>query len=341
MAARPHASAGCFVNLASPRCRIRRRRDGLLLFRHVFNVLKFFWPQPGSFLSTGNIERMLCSVLRQENAEWTHGRDTAAVAEFLAAARSHGVVPLLDSAFGRVTALAAWPAALRAQCHRAALAHAGYELAHGAEIERVIAELVRAGAQPLLLKGTGLAYAIYPSPVLRPRSDTDLLIDRESRDGAIRALQTLGYRRVGGPAGEFVGYQMQLQRRDAHDLAHNIDLHWRISDTQSFAWLFSIAELTAAAKPVPALCSGASRLGNVHALLHCLLHRAATNFHSPGLGDRLLWSYDIHLLVNAMTDAELDTFRDVVKATGMGAIAVDGLRRCDERFPAIRPVGSD
>ncbi len=60
----------------------------------------------------------------------------------------------------------------------------------------------------------------------------------------------------------------------ARGIAHNIDLHWRISDQQSFAWLFSFAELAAAAVPVPALNRHALRLGNAHALLLCLLHRA-------------------------------------------------------------------
>jgi len=288
-------------------------------------------------VAIGNSEQLLCAVLRHENAEWTGSDDPAAFAEFLDAGRFHGVIPLLDAAFRSVPDLAAWPVELRSQCHSAALAHAGYELAHGAEIERVLSELAHADVPPQLLKGTGLAYGIYPSPVLRPRADTDLLIARDVRDRAIRTLQTLGYLRVGGPAGEFVGYQMQFQRRDSHGLVHNLDLHWRISDAQSFAWLISHTELTQAATAVPALGRFALRLGNVHALLLSLLHRAGTNlFQSPGLGDRLIWLYDTRLLVQAMTEDELDAFRNVVETARVGAIALEGLGHCDERFPAPR-----
>ena len=288
-------------------------------------------------MAIGETERLICSVIRRETTPWNGSGDATAIDAFLEAGRYQGVLPLLDTEFSSGKDFATWPDEILTASHQAALAQTGYELAHGGEIERVLAALSRAAITPLLLKGTGLAYALYASPVLRPRSDSDLLVAPEMRENAWRALQKLGYRRVGGPAGKFVGYQMQLQCRDARNLVHNIDLHWRISDAQSFAWLFSFADLAAAAVPVPALDPGASRLGNVHALLLCLLHRAGNNlFQAPGFGDRLIWLYDIHLLVEAMTERQLDDFRATVETKRVGAITLQGLRQCAGRFPSPR-----
>ncbi len=269
------------------------------------------------------------------NRYWADDSDSGAIAHLLEAGRYHGVLPLFDAAFRDSKRFESWPEEILRAGHEAFLAQAGFEVAHGAEIDRVLAELARASITPLLLKGTGLAYGLYASPVLRPRSDTDLLVAPEMRDTAWQTLQQLGYRRVSGPAGTFVGYQLQAQRVDARGIAHNIDLHWRISDQQSFAWLFSFSELAAAAVPVPGLNREAMRLGNAHALLLGLLHRAGNNlFQSPGYGDRLIWLYDIHLLVGAMSGAERDDFRAMVETKRLGAVALEGLRACAERFPS-------
>jgi hypothetical protein len=283
-------------------------------------------------------ERLICRLLAGDTVTWTRA-GTEPIDDFLEVGRYHGVLPLLDAKFQSGKDFAAWPQKILVACHEATLARIAYELAHGAEIERVLAALSNAAVTPLLLKGTGLAYSIYSSPMLRPRSDSDLLVPPELRETASRTLEKLGYDRIGGPAGKFVGYQLQLLYRDARGFVHNIDLHWRISNEQSFAWLFSFADLAAAAVPVRALDPRALRLGNIHALILCLLHRAGNNrFEAPDFGNRLIWLYDIHLLVAAMTDAELDDFRATIEIKRIGAIALDGLRRCAEQFPSHRLV---
>jgi hypothetical protein len=294
-------------------------------------------PSAQHFELRAAFERAICDLLSGEPVEWRGREDSAAIREFLDTAAYHGVLPLLHAVFRRHSDLASWPKEIVDACHRAALAQTGYELLHGAEVERVLAALANETITPLLLKGTGLAYSLYASPTLRPRADTDLLVAPEAAGTAHSALAAIGYRRVCGPAGRYVGYQTQLRRRDAHGLEHDIDLHWRISNVQSFAWMFSFAEMAAATVPVPALNSRARRLGNVHALMLCLLHRAGNRmFATTGVGERLIWLYDIRLLVSAMTDAELADFRSTAEIKRVGALAIDGLRCCADRFPSPR-----
>ena len=279
----------------------------------------------------------MCAVLRGEPAAWPGGDDPAQIDEFIEVGRGNGVLPLLDVAFRRHKDDVNWPAAIRLACRQASIAQMAYELAHGIELVRVLKGLACGGIAALLLKGTGLAYGLYASPGLRPRADTDLLVPIDARDGACRILQEMGYRRISGPAGKFVGYQLEFHRTDGLGVRHNIDLHWRLNNAQTVAWLFSFDELASSAVPVPRIHSLAHRLGNVHALVLNLLHRIGSNwFLRPGSGDCLIWHYDIHLLIDGMSDVELAEFRRLVEAKQLGAYVIEGLRQCADRFGSAR-----
>ncbi len=74
-------------------------------------------------------------------------------------------------------------------------------------------------------------------------------------------------------------------------------------------------ELAARAVPLPALGRNAHAIAPVHALLLACIHRAGhanAPYHVDGIaspeGDRLIWLYDIHLLVGGMSAGELDEF---------------------------------
>ncbi|MFI5280415.1 MAG: nucleotidyltransferase family protein, partial [Gemmatimonadales bacterium] len=67
------------------------------------------------------------------------------------------------------------------------------ELVRGREITRVLGALHARGIQPILLKGTPLAYSVYDAPALRPREDTDLLIRFEDCDIVRQVMRGLGH----------------------------------------------------------------------------------------------------------------------------------------------------
>ncbi len=98
-----------------------------------------------------------------------------------------------------------------------------HELARRVEIARVFDALAIAGIDSLLRKGTGLAYGCYANPTLRPRADTDLLVRLKSGAAASDILRALGYRRLGGPAGTLVGYQLELRCEDRFGMRNAID----------------------------------------------------------------------------------------------------------------------
>jgi hypothetical protein len=281
-------------------------------------------------------EQQLCALLHGESMSCPADESAPDASSILNAAKYHGVLPLLAAEFCRHPPgfIPRW---FLDASRSSARERAMYELASQAELTKVIEGLARARIEPLLLKGAGLGYGCYPSPALRPRADTDLLVRPNERDKARRLLEEMGYQRKCGPAGTFVGYQLELHRTDRLGVRHNIDLHWRISNAQSFAWLFSFDELAASAVPAPRLHPLAVRVGNVHALALNLLHRAGNNcFLEAGSGDCLIWHYDVRLLIEQMEDAALEEFRRLVRTKRIGAIVIDGLRHCAERFGSPR-----
>ncbi|MBK8742752.1 MAG: nucleotidyltransferase family protein [Betaproteobacteria bacterium] len=289
-------------------------------------------------MSIGNPECVISAILRGEASVWAGGADPAAVTRFLEAGRRHGVLPLLAEEFLCRKDLGTWPEEVHLACREVTRAQTMYELTQCAEVLSVLNALADAGLRPLLLKGTGLAYGLYSSPILRPRSDSDLLVSTEqvARRGAGHATGPWlpARQRARGAPGRLSGGSAQESAGRHHLLRGPALAH---DNYQRFACLFDFDDLAATSVPVPALGPHARRLGNVQALILALIHRAGNNRNEGrGAGDKLIWLYDIYLLVKEMTDAELERFRDLVESRRIVAIALEGLRRCADFFGSPR-----
>jgi len=213
------------------------------------------------------------------------------------------------------------------------------ELIRKHELIRVLDALSRSGIVALLLKGAALAYSIYSSPALRPRCDTDLLFSSADLPSTFSVLSSLGYERVSASGGEFLTYQCNYTRQDRFGVDHLLDVHWRVSNTQMFSQALDYEELLRRSVPEHALGENARVLAFSDALLLACMHRVH-HVHSPyrieGLphveGERLIWLYDIHLLVGAMSEREIDEFYQLTASKRMRAICRDGISRARECF---------
>jgi hypothetical protein len=284
------------------------------------------------------VESSMCALLRGKplaRPAWEASQDEMC---FRDCATYHGVGPLLARRLSRMP-VGEHPIS-KSWCLARDLQHEmAIELVRQRELVRVLDALAAAGVAPLLLKGAALAYSIYPSPALRPRADTDLLIRTEDRDATVRTLATLGYEKPNVTRGDFVAYQCGFVLREPRGLTHVLDVHWRISNTQLFSRALEYAELASRAVPLPALGTHARGLSSGDALLFACMHRVH-HIHSPmradristSGGERLIWVYDIHLLMSAMTSSELMQFTALAQRKGMRAICKDGLLRARECF---------
>jgi hypothetical protein len=270
--------------------------------------------------------------------------DTAELGSALIeSARYHGVLPLLDAGLSSGEAGAGWPKAVRVACAKSTVVSAAFERASRAEIVRVLDAFAAAGIRPLLLKGAALAYSHYPSPTLRPRADTDLLIPIDRQAEAAGVLAPLGYEKAIGVEGKLISYQAAWSRQD-HSVTHHLDVHWRINNSQILARALGYDELAARAAPVPQLGPHAYAPSPLDALLLACIHRAGHASAPYAVGplchaepDRLVWLYDIHLLVTSLSTCELDEFGRRAKAKKIAAICADGLKASREALGSAIP----
>lgn len=274
----------------------------------------------------------LAVILAGPRASWP-GVPALDAAGWLEAAQGEDVVALVQA---RLRAEPAGvPDAVQAAFEDAARAEAAQSMLRQAEARRVLALLAAAGLPVLLLKGSALAYWLYPAPHLRHCADVDLLF--ETREAALHAAALLagdGYvrRQHFGDAAtaEF------LCRRELPGRARvELDMHWALSSAPVFGRRFTFAELMAASQPLPALAPEARGLGPAHACLHACLHRLSDL--SNGGDDRLKWLYDLHLLAAAMTDADWRQCVALAAERGLSGVCVHGLEAAAQALATHLP----
>ncbi|MBN8491247.1 MAG: nucleotidyltransferase family protein [Burkholderiales bacterium] len=203
---------------------------------------------------------------------------------------------------------------------------AAAELGRRARLQALLGCLQQAGVGTLVLKGAALARWLYPAPYLRESSDVDLLF--ASRSDALRAATAL----------RELGYAMPYQAgRFQHELAccgeglPDLDLHWALTDWPALHHLPGFDTLLAASIPLPGLGANARGLDAAHALLHACVHRASNL--AAGLGDRLKWLYDLHLLAAVLDrDAEWSRFTAICQLAQVCGIVDEGLSASAELF---------
>lgn len=247
----------------------------------------------------------------------------------LDAARDHGILPLL-SVRAATTRFSNGPVE---QLRAIAARDAALALARERELRRVLDGLHAAGVPALILKGAHLAWSVYPSPGLRPRLDTDLLIRESDRTAARACLLALGYAPLAHVTGTVAFGQFHFTRTDSAGVSHALDVHWRVANPRAFEACLTWSDLAAARQPVPTLGPHAFGPSRVHALLIGAIHRAAHHRNS----DRLIWLYDVHLLASALTSAEWSSLVHQSVGRGVAPFVAGALTATSRRLRTRLP----
>jgi Uncharacterised nucleotidyltransferase len=268
----------------------------------------------------------LTALLRSESVKWT-SLDVN-LAEFLEACTDQDITGLIHQRLSRQDLSDEWPEDVRAAVAATAYADAATELIRGLEITSVLDALGQEGIEPVLLKGTALAYCVYPAPSSRPRQDTDLLIREEDILTVERAMSRLGYKPALQCDGVLLFCQFELYRTDDLGITHAFDFHWKISTQSVFADVLSYGELAATAEPIQALGRHARGPASWHALLLACIHPVMHHRNT----ERLIWMYDIHLLLARLQPADLDRFAAMAVEKGVAAVCQRQLALVHARF---------
>src|SRR5690606_15503428 len=285
----------------------------------------------GNMAELAGIDQDARARCRTRLAATLAGNAAAGVAEgeaaaWLQCAWEEGVIALLAQ---RLQADAGAPRelmdALAAQSRGLAMA----ELAQRGMLVKILAALEAAGIEVLVLKGAALRAWLYPLPWLRESSDLDLLFrDRTSALAAVEALRPLGFApayKPGASAHEVLCRHPQLE----------LDLHWALTASPALRHLPAFEVLLADSIPLPRYGGFARGLGPAHALLHACVHRASNL--QAGLGDRLKWLYDIHLLAETADEGAWADMVEVSRRARIAGMALDALSMASSLFGTAVP----
>ena len=189
-------------------------------------------------------------------------------------------------------------------------------------LDAALDALESARIRAAVLKGPALVERLYPEPSLRCSSDLDILVAEADTDGAVAALEPLGYAVETGPSARYA-------RRHLHHvqlLGHRppvIELHFRAYE--GFGVRMAAEKFLERARPHRT--AGGARclvLAPEDELLYLAVHAAGHCF------DRLLWLHDLKLLIAA--EPAMDWSAVEARARAMGvmtafALACEMLRR--------------
>lgn len=253
------------------------------------------------------------------------------VGALLALAANHGVLGLLARQLEIREDLAE---STRARLHAMTMRASAVDAAREHALRRLLQRLHEAGVHALLMKGAELAYTHYPRPDLRPRLDTDVIVDEHQRSAAHDVLVADGYEAVGQVDADLVMYQRTYRRAGDAALVDAIDLHWRVANPQAFGDVLAFDELAASSRPVPALGSAARGLGDVHALLLACVHRVAHHADDRAL----IWLYDIHLLACGLDTHDWTAFWSLARNRRVTVVCAHSLRLAARHFHTALPA---
>jgi len=178
----------------------------------------------------------------------------------------------------------------------------------------------------VIFKGTALAHAYYPEPWLRPSTDTDCLIAPDDRLTFDNAFRKLKFKKLFAIEGELLSYQSNYVRILTGDLALNIDLHWRVNNRQILAQTYNLSELSERGTSAASLNDVVIIPSTVDSILLACIHRVG--HHSND--ERLIWLYDIHLLISRLDENEWEELCLLCEDKSLAAITRDALLTCQD-----------
>jgi hypothetical protein len=277
------------------------------------------------------VDEALCAVIRGEDTAWRElGATPPDVVELCVRQDLAGL--LLERLRG--PSASRWPTEIMSGLAEVFRGDLAVESLRRRELTNVLDALSAENIHPILFKGAALAYQFYESPAARPRSDVDLIV-REKDVNRIRPIMhALGYSAPTYCDGELVFRQFELSKRDAFGVDHAFDFHWKISTQIVFADVLGYEQLSAGSVEVPSLGPRARAAGPVHALLLACIHPAMHHRNEA----RLLWIYDVHLLVTRLTTAELQRFAALALETRVATVCAHQLALARARFGTALPA---
>ncbi|MCF2949884.1 nucleotidyltransferase family protein [Paraglaciecola aquimarina] len=191
----------------------------------------------------------------------------------------------------------------------------------------------------VMLKGYALSHSVYSLPHIRPRTDIDILIDEKDSDRLRALLESLGFNNPRGWQPKVIIDQFSFNKEIANGIKLSLDVHLKISNDKSLQEVITFDELmhdgSRHLKNTGQLIS--KPYGLIHAVFHLLHHQKHGDFI------KLVWYYDIKLLLENMTKSEYQTLKTLITEKKCGAVVNAVLAKVDALFTVekIKALSTD
>ena len=267
---------------------------------------------------------LIQQIFRNKDFVWPVDRDFAA--SFLHLCRQEGLTGLIFKALKDSGKLAGTLEPIRTGLVGSRIAGEWIRHLMDTELARVFQMLSDSGIRALLFKGSALAHILYPEPWLRLGCDSDILIRATDREQVENVLIGMGYERHPGISGNL------LMKQAGYSLKKNgyvivLDVHWDFCQAQVLSGLLVFDDLYGKSFEVTGIGPQVRAFSKVDSLILACAHWVGH------MTDRkLIWLYDIHLLLESLTGNEQIDFCHAAKQKGVCAICLHTLRQAQKCF---------
>jgi len=198
------------------------------------------------------------------------------------------------------------------------------------EAKKLIKALTNRNIQTIALKGFALGHQVYQSPELRPKTDIDILINTPDKKNIIETFNALGYVNPRGWEPQAIINQFSMSKPLSKGVNVLFDIHLKISNSKPIEDILNYQELLEDADKTT--LEDINLISKPYAIIHAIFHL----LHHKASGDlvKLIWYYDIFLLIEKATDEELAKLKRLTTNKGLAAIVLNVLVFTREYFPA-------
>ena len=258
-------------------------------------------------------ENILVELINRR-APTAQALESADTALLVSLAVHEGVESLVAQALSEMASVPGLSERARAHFARALRQSIAREMVFSEERKAVLDAIDSLDA--VVLKGAALACLYYPASHLRPMADMDLLIEGRQQADLREALGEIGYRTPPVVGGDLIMNQFMMRKPLGGGLSMDLDIHTRLFNRPALNSLLSHGDILATAVPVSRLGSSARAPSRTHMLAHACLHMLAHH----ATDRRLVWLYDISLLLDNMENRDASMLLELARESGLSSV---------------------
>lgn len=197
------------------------------------------------------------------------------------------------------------------------------------EFKQVFEALKKESIPFVVLKGWALSFGVYDSEYLRPKTDIDILIRPEDKENVKDIITQLSFFNPRGWEPRAIIDQFSMRKVLAKGVNADIDIHLKVTNDKKIQQHITWDLIYPGAEHVEQL---GAKIPNKPCMF---LHGAIHLLHHYSIGDmvKLIWLFDLHMLLSKMTQKEVQFLTHILDETGLAHPVKYVLITLNEVFP--------